>query len=71
VLVVEWIPIAAWIAAALIAVVLLGFCAYEIIWKARRLQADLRELQTLAVQVEALRTGIADAQQRIAASGLR
>ncbi len=42
---VHWIPIAAWGAAVLLAVVVLGFCAYEINWKAKRLQRDLRRLQ--------------------------
>ena len=31
-----WIPIAAWIAALVVALVLLGYCAYEIAWKAKR-----------------------------------
>lgn len=66
-----WIPIAAWCAAALIAVVLLGFCAYEIAWKTKRLNRDLRAMQGLAAQLAQLRADIAEAQQRIAASGLR
>jgi hypothetical protein len=68
---VVWIPISAWIAAAGIAVVLLGFCAYEIMWKAKRLQADLRELQTLADQLRHLRGELVVTQERLAATGLR
>jgi hypothetical protein len=67
---VQWIPIAAWIAAAVVAVVLLGFCAYEISWKTKRLQADLRELQGLADQLTGLRGELAQTQNRLAATGL-
>ena len=42
----DWIPIGAWIAAVLVAVVVLGFCAYEIIWKTNRLRADIAELDS-------------------------
>ncbi len=66
-----WIPIAAWIAAAVIAIVLLGFCAYEIGWKAKRLQADIADLLTLSTQVDQLRAGLVTVQQRIAESGVR
>jgi hypothetical protein len=66
-----WIPVAAWCAAVLIALVVLGFCAYEISWKARRLQRDLRGLQSLAGELSALRARVAEAQERVAAAGLR
>lgn len=66
-----WIPIAAWAAAVLVAAVVLGFCAYEISWKSKRLQADLRKLQTLADDAAELRAGLAAAQERLAATGLR
>jgi hypothetical protein len=68
---VVWVPIAAWGAAVLIAVVALGFCAYEIGWKANRLRRDLRELQTLADELVELRGQLAATQQRVAATGLR
>jgi hypothetical protein len=68
---VQWIPIAAWIAAAALAVVVLGFCAYEIVWKAKRLQRDLRELTGLSAQLSDLRAELEVAQQRLAATGLR
>lgn len=70
-LVVEWFPIGAWIAAAVIAVVVLGFCAYELRWKARRLQRDVAQLLTLNGQLAEVQSGIAAAQERISASGLR
>jgi hypothetical protein len=66
-----WIPIGAWIAAAVIAVVLLGFCAYEIVWKTKRLRADLVELQAVADQLQDLRGELVVTQERLAATGLR
>ena len=66
-----WIPVGAWIAAVLIAAVVLGFCAYELSWKAKRLQRDLRALQSLGDQVQELRGQLITAQERIAATGLR
>jgi hypothetical protein len=68
---VVWIPIGAWIAAAVVALVVLGFCVYEIGWKTKRLRRDLRELERLAGQLSALRGQLAQTQERIAASGLR
>jgi hypothetical protein len=68
---VVWIPLGAWIGALVLAVVVLGFCAYEIVWKAKRLQADLIRLQTLNEQVAPLQARLAEAQARIAAVGGR
>ena len=53
------------------AVVLLGFCAYEVTWKAKRLQRDLAALQGLAAQADELRGQLAQTQERLAATGLR
>lgn len=66
-----WIPVAAWSAAAVIALVVLGFCAYELAWKSKRLRGDLRQLQDLAGRAQALRGDLAAVQERIAATGLR
>ncbi|MDQ2798006.1 MAG: hypothetical protein M3Y06_12755 [Actinomycetota bacterium] len=65
-----WIPIAAWIVAVVAALVVLGFCAYEIGGKAKRLRADLGELTAVADRLQGLRGQLAEAQQRLAASGL-
>lgn len=67
----NWVPIGAWIGAAVVALVVLGFCAYEISWKAKRLQADVRKLQVLNEQLTELQAQIAATQQRVAAAGLR
>lgn len=67
----HWVPVIAWGAAALVTVVVLGFCAYEIVWKTKRLRGDVRELQVVADQLLALRGDLVRAQERIAGSGLR
>jgi hypothetical protein len=65
---VVWVPIAAWCAAGAGALVVLGFCAYEIAWKTKRLRADLQKLESLAGELPALRRQLADAQARVAAT---
>jgi hypothetical protein len=65
------IPVVAWAAAGAVALVLLGFCAYEVIWKTNRLRRDIAELQGVADQLTELRDGLAAAQQRAAAARLR
>ena len=46
----------------MLALVILGFCAYEIIWKMRRLGRDVETLQGLQVQLSALQAQVATAQ---------
>jgi outer membrane murein-binding lipoprotein Lpp len=65
------IPIVAWAAAGAVAVVLLGFCAYEIVWKANRLRRDVAHLQAATDQLTELRDGLAAVQQRAAAARSR
>ena len=65
------IPIVAWAAAAAVAFVVLGFCAYEIIWKTNRLRRDVATLQDTADRLTELRDGLAAAQQRAAAARTR
>lgn len=62
-----WIPIAVWSAAAVVALVVLGYCAYEIIWKAKRLQRDVCELTEAGEQLQTLRGQLVEVQQRLAA----
>lgn len=61
-----WIPLIAWLAAVLVAAVILGFCAYEIVWKARRLRRDLERLLGLGESLQQLQGDVAAAQQRLA-----
>ena len=65
------VPVVAWIAAAVVAVVVLGFCAYEIIWKTNRLRRDVARLEGAADQLTELRDGLAAAAQRAAAVRMR
>ena len=66
-----WIPIAAWGIAAAVTLVVLGFCGYELAWKTKRLRGDLQSLQGLADQLTELRRQLGEAQERVAATGLR
>jgi hypothetical protein len=68
---VSWIPLFAWLGAVVIGLVVLGFCAYEIVWKARRLQGDLKQLQGDAVGLAQLQDHVAAVQQRLAQAGQR
>lgn len=65
------IPIVAWAAAAVIALVVLGFCAYEIIWKANQLRRDVAKLQVATDRLTELRDGLAAVQQRATAARTR
>ena len=60
-----WIPIAAWAGAVLFAAVVLGFCAYEIVWKARRLQSDLARLHQTQADAVALRDALQSSVDRL------
>ena len=65
----NWVPIIAWAAAVAFAVVVLGFCAYEIVWKAGRLQADLTRLRALNAQLRQVQDELASLQHRLTRSG--
>lgn len=62
------VAVVAWIAAAVFAAAVLGFCAYELTWKARRLRGDLDRLAELAARAAEMRTALTDAQRRLAAA---
>jgi hypothetical protein len=67
---VPWIAIIAWLAAVVVAAVVLGFCLYELRWKARRLRGDLSELQGLGDGFASLLDETEAAQQRLARTGV-
>jgi len=67
----EWVPWVAWAGAVLLAAIVLGFCAYDITWKANRLRADLARLQALQADAFVLRDALAAAADRLARAGLR
>ncbi len=59
-----------WIAvggAVIVALVVLGFCAYELHWKLSRLRADLNRVQTLSGELNAVVGQLTEAQSRLAA----
>jgi hypothetical protein len=60
------VPIVAWIAAGVLAVVVLSFCGYEVGWKARRLRRDLERLARLDERIAVLRAEVTAVQARLA-----
>jgi outer membrane murein-binding lipoprotein Lpp len=56
----------AWIGAVVFAVVILGFCAYELSWKSKRLHSDLSKLAALSNQLTDLQDEVSAAQSRMA-----
>jgi outer membrane murein-binding lipoprotein Lpp len=66
---VGWLILGVWIGAVVLAAVVLGFCAYELAWKGKRLTADLGRLRAssdrlTAVQAEA-QAAVQAARQRL------
>ncbi len=51
----------AWIAAALVALVVLGFTTYEVTWKSKRLASDLHRLQGDIAQLNEVQRDLASA----------
>lgn len=66
-----WTPLLAWLISLAVAAVVLGFCVYDVTWKARRLQGDLRELQLLGNALDHLHGDLVAARQRLARPGVR
>lgn len=61
---VGWVVLGAWIAAVLLAAVVLAFCAYELSWKSRRLRADLERLAGLSAQLRSVGAELEVARRR-------
>ena len=59
--------VAAWAGAVVLAAVVLGFCAYEITWKAGRLRRDLARLRDTQAEAMTLRAALTSAAERLAA----
>lgn len=66
-----WVPVAAWIAAVVIAAVVLGFCAYELRWKAGRLRADLARLGDTSARLSAVQAQAGALAQELASARAR
>jgi hypothetical protein len=63
-----WAVVIVWIVAVAFGVVVLGFCAYELRWKALRLRDDLHRLRSLEAPARQLAAELSAAQQRLIAA---
>jgi hypothetical protein len=63
-----WIPIGAWLGAVVLAVLVLGFLAYEVTWKSSRLVGELNRLGEVGQQLQDVQVQVAAAQERLAAA---
>jgi outer membrane murein-binding lipoprotein Lpp len=59
-----------WIGAVVLALVVVAFCTYEIVWKAKRLRTQVTRLAVLTQRMQALQAEVAATQQRAAGTGL-
>lgn len=59
--------ILSWAFAVLVAAVVLGFCAYELRWKAGRLHSDTTRLQATIGELNSLQGRLVGVRERIAA----
>jgi hypothetical protein len=62
---VSWVVGLVWGVAVLIAVVVLGLCAFDVAGKAKRLSRDAARLRTLRDTLIDLQASIADARRRM------
>jgi len=66
---VAWIPVLVWIGAVVVALLVLGYCAYEITGKSRRLHREMVRLQTVSERVHRLQADVSAVRQRVAEPG--
>lgn len=64
----QWTVIGAWVFAVALAIVVLGFAAYELRWKVRRLATDRRKLEGVIAQLTATAAQLQVAAERAAAA---
>ena len=62
-----WVVLGVWIGAVVLAAVVIAFCAYELVWKAKRLQTDLDRLRTDAARLTELQAELSVRAARAAA----
>lgn len=53
-----WWVLGAWLGAFALGAAVLGFCAYELTWKGRRLAGDLAKLAAVSGRLEALQAQV-------------
>jgi hypothetical protein len=61
------IVVIAWGIAAAIALIVLGFCAYEVFWKLNRLAGDLARLRSVLAGLTELQADLSSAAARLPA----
>ena len=61
-----WLVAGGWIFAVVFAIVVLGFAAYELTWKMRRLNADKAKLDRVVVELNGLAGQLQTAADRAA-----
>ena len=61
-----WVAVWTWIGAVVLALVVLGFCGYEVVWKLQRLGHDVEDLQKLTARLADLQARAAAAQSTVA-----
>lgn len=49
-----WLVLGVWIGVLVVAVIVLGFCGYELYWKLRRLRGDIARLDETAEKLRLL-----------------
>ena len=59
-----WVPLVAWLAALVVAGVVIAFCAYELSWKVRRLRSEAAALSAVTERLATLQHEIAHARER-------
>ena len=61
----SWVVGLVWGVAVIVAVIVLGICAYDLAWKYRRLSKDLDGLRTMRDDLVKLQAQLAVTQQRL------
>lgn len=61
-----WVVGGVWIGAGVFALLVLAFCGYELVWKARRLSTEGERMRALGERAQSLQREIAALQQRTA-----
>lgn len=71
-MVVSVVAVWTWVGAVVLALVVLGFCAYELAWKLRRLGRDVERLQEVGSRLTDLQVSVARARTGVTTiNGLR
>ena len=64
----NWWVLGGWIGAVVVAVLVFGFCAYELTYRAKRLRTDFARLTALSRSLTAIQADVLATQIRVAAA---